>query len=165
MKMSNPATIPDGDFAVQTAGSVVRFDVAHFRVQTVHGTLGGVTGTVEVKDGRLRAQGTVNAATIATGTPPRDAHLRSYLFAVDEHPTIALRVDAAVGRELPGTLRVRGRSVPVTMTVDGGLDALRVRFSLDRRDAGLTWPAPVEAGGMTVGRQVKVELTLVLAPA
>jgi polyisoprenoid-binding protein YceI len=162
---SASSVLPDGAYAVEPAGSVVRFRVAHFRVQTVHGTLGGVAGTVDVEDGRLRALGTVQAATIATGTGSRDAHLRSYLFATKEFPTMELEVDAPLGRTLPATVRVKGVAVAVQLEVDGRPDALRVRFTLDRREAGLTWPAPVEAGGVAVGREVEVELTLVLRPA
>jgi hypothetical protein len=76
-----------------------------------------------------------------------------------------LEVDAPLGRTLPATVRVKGVAVPVQLEVDGRPDALRVRFTLDRREAGLTWPAPVEAGGVAVGREVEVELTLVLRPA
>ncbi len=160
-----PAVLPDGALVVEPAGSVVRFRVAHFRVQTVHGTLGGVQGAVTVRDGHLSARGSVDAATIATGTSSRDAHLRSYLFATDRHPTIDLDVDAPLADELPGTVHVKGVPVPVTLRIDGRPEALRVRFTLDRRAAGLTWPAPVEAGGVAVGREVEVELTLVLRPA
>jgi len=118
MPASATSVLPEGDHAVEPVGSVVQFRVAHFRVQTVHGTLGGVHGTVGVRDGRVRARGTVDAATIATGTASRDAHLRSYLFATDEHPTMELEVDAPLGKELPATVRIKDVAVPVTLKVE-----------------------------------------------
>lgn len=161
---ARPAVLPDGRHEVQP-DSTAAFTVAHFRIQKVRGTLGDVRGTIEVADGRIVAEGSVDAASVRTGTPPRDAHLRSYLFAVEEHPRMRLHVDAAVGREVPATVWIRERPVTVLARIDGAPDALRVRFDLDRREAGLTWPAPVEAGGVAVGRTVAVELTLRLRAA
>lgn len=156
------SVLPEGRHQVLPA-STATFTVAHFRVQKVRGTLDDVQGTIEVSDGRIVAEGSVAAASVRTGTPPRDAHLRSYLFAVKDHPRIRLRVDAAVARDVPATVWIRERPVTVLARIDGAAEALRVRFDLDRRDAGLTWPAPVEAGGVAVGRTVAVELTLRLA--
>lgn len=162
---STATTVPllHGRYTVDPAVSAVRFSVAHFRIQTVRGTLGGVDGTVVVEDGRIVARGTADAASVRTGTAPRDAHLRSYLFDTAEHPTFAMVVDAPLAPQVAATVTVRGRAVPVAVRLesqDGG--RLRASFTLDRRAAGLTWPSPVEAGGLAVGREVRVELDLAL---
>jgi polyisoprenoid-binding protein YceI len=161
---ARPSVLPEGRHEVLPA-STASFTVAHFRVQKVRGTLGDVRGTIEVADGRIVADGSVDAASVRTGTPPRDAHLRSYLFAVGEHPRMRLQVDATAARDVPATVWIRGRPVTVLARIEVRDDGLRVRFDLDRRAAGLTWPAPVEAGGVAVGRRVAVELLLVLRPA
>ncbi len=134
-------------------------------MQTVRGTLDGLEGVVEIADGRLTARGSVDAASVSTGTPPRDAHLRSFLFATERYPRMEIRADGPPAAHLPVTLWIRGRPSTVLATLAGDASALRVSFSLDRRAAGLTWPAPIEAGGVTVGRRVEVELRLVLRPA
>ncbi len=157
--------LPDGSWVVDPEASEVRFSLRHFRVQTVRGTLEGLDGVVEVTDGRLTARGSVDAASIATGTKGRDAHLRSFLFATDRYPRIELRADGQPAAQMPVTLWIRGRPSTVLATLTGDPSALRVTFSLDRRDAGLTWPGPIEAGGVAVGRRVDVELLLALRPA
>lgn len=158
--------LPDGRYRVDGAASAVRFAVAHFRVQTVRGTLTGLSGEITVAAGRLQARGGVDAATVRTGTPPRDAHLRSFLLRAADHPRIELQVDSPLAPRVAATLWVRGRpvSVPVAITA-GGPARLQARLTLDRRAAGLTWPAPIEAGGVAVGRTVTVDLDLALAPA
>ncbi len=156
--------LPDGRYVVHPAGSSASFAVAHFRVQTVRGTFDPPTGTVQVADGRLVAHGSVAAASVRTGTPPRDAHLRSYLFAAEDHPLIELRADGPVGAQVAATVWVRGRPVTVLAHLTGDASHLQVDVELDRREAGLTWPAPVEAGGVAVGRKVEVRLELALRP-
>lgn len=158
-------SLPDGSWIVDPATSEVRFSLRHFRVQTVRGTLEGLEGTVEVVAGQLTARGSVDAASISTQAPPRDAHLRSFLFATKRYPRIELRADGPFADQLPVTLWIRGRPSTVLATLDGEASALRVSFSLDRRAAGLTWPAPIEVGGIAVGRHVDVELLLALRSA
>lgn len=157
--------LPDGSWVVDPSASEVRFSLRHFRVQTVRGTLEGLDGDIEVTNGRLTARGSVDAASVATGTASRDAHLRSFLFATKRYPRIALSADGPPTAQMSVTLWIRGRPSTVLATIAGDPSALRVFFTLDRRAAGLTWPAPIEAGGVAVGRKVEVELLLALRPA
>jgi hypothetical protein len=159
------ALLPEGRFDVDASRSSTSFAVAHFRLQTVRGSLSGLTGCVAVADGRLVAHGGVDAASISTGNSVRDAHLRSYLLAAKHHPRLELRVDAPLAPVVPVTVWVRGRPVTAAATLCGTPDDLAVRLELDRRAAGLTWPAPVELGGVAVGRTVTIDLRLALRPA
>ncbi|MCW3041300.1 MAG: YceI family protein [Solirubrobacterales bacterium] len=167
--MPAPAAIalPDleGHFAVDAAASSVRFSVAHFRIQTVRGSLTGLSGDVRIAGGHLTADGTVDAASIRTGTGSRDAHLRSYLLRTDAHPHLRLYVDTPLAPRILATVTVRERPVPVEVTLEvRQAGRLHATFLLDRHAAGLTWPAPVEAGGVAVGREVRVDLDLALVP-
>ncbi|PTL58329.1 YceI family protein [Paraconexibacter algicola] len=171
--MSTPAAtrrasaelLPEGR-SVVTGSSTATFSVKHFRVQMVRGRFGAAPeGELEVADGHLTARGSVDAASISTGNPPRDAHLRGFLFATRKHPRLELRVDAPLAAQVPATVWVRGRPATVLVTLAPNDRGVRASFTLDRRLVGLTWPQPIEAGGVAVGREVHVELDLALAPA
>lgn len=155
--------LPDGRYEI-APGSTASFSVKHLRVQTVRGRFDPPTGWIELADGRLTAHGTVAAATIRSGNKAREKNLRTVLFAAEDSPFVELRADAAAESTVPATVWVRGRPVPVAIRLEGDERSLRAAFRLDRRAAGLTWPAPVELTGV-VGREVSVELGLVLRRA
>jgi hypothetical protein len=165
MTAAPPASVllPEGRYDVDGAASTVRFAVGHFGVQTVRGTLDGLRGCVAVADGRLVAHGSVDAATLRTGTRARDAHVRSFLLAADRFPRLELRTDAPLAPEVPATLLVRGRPLTVLVALRAlGGDGLRADLRLDRRAARLGWPLLLDRA---VGRHVDVTLTLRLRPA
>lgn len=119
---------------------------------------------------------TIQAASIDTGTPDRDAHLRSDdFFAVEQFPTITF-VSSAISRrgdaqfDVAGSLTMRGvtRAVVIPVTSLGtAVDpwghekaAFEGEVSLNRKDFGLNWNAALETGGFLVGDEVKVSLSI-----
>ena len=103
----------------------------------------------------------------------RDNHLRSADFLeVEKYPEIKFRSTRIEGSrkefKLTGDLTIRDVTRPVTLDVTfegqtkdpwGGE---RVGFSasgkIDRRDFGLTWNVVLEAGGLTVGNDIKINI-------
>jgi polyisoprenoid-binding protein YceI len=85
-----------GTWHVDTARTDVRFAVRHVMVATVEGRFGVLDGSLRVgSDGVARASGRINASTIDTGEPRRDARLRSAeFFDVAHHPVIAFTSNA-----------------------------------------------------------------------
>ena len=119
---------------------------------------------------------TVDAASIETHQPDRDAHLRSGdCFDVDAHPSITFRSTAV--RRLGGdrvavaaALTIKGITRPIELefTYHGaGTDPygqLRLGFTgtgaVCRRAWELTWNVALETGGMVLGDTITLELEI-----
>jgi polyisoprenoid-binding protein YceI len=147
---------------------------------TVRGRFTDVSGRITLDPARPDASTVevdIQAGSIDTGVDQRDAHLRSQDFLDSEaHPLISFRSRRVRGRpldpgakfQLSGELTIRGVTREVTLDVryDGkGRDpwgANRMGFtatgSIDRRDFGLTWNQVLEAGGVLVSNEVKIEI-------
>jgi polyisoprenoid-binding protein YceI len=157
--------------------SSVEFAVTHM-FSTVRGRFKKLNGTMHVNEGdadRSSVEVEIDAASIDTGTPERDEHLRSADFLdVENFPTIVFQSKQVEGAHstpgerfrIGGNLIILGRSVFVTLdaTLNGiakdPLGHRRAGFSasteIDRRDWGLEWNQALEAGGVLVGHTVKV---------
>lgn len=160
------------------AHSGVNFSVRHMMIANVRGTFAGVKGTV-VYDAANPAETTIEAvietATISTNQEQRDAHLKSGDFLdVEKYPEIrfrSTRVESSVDGELrvEGELTIRDVTRPVVLQVEGpsaeGRDpwgGVRVGATattkIKRSDFGITWNAALEAGGILVGDDLKIEI-------
>ncbi len=158
----------------------IQFAVSHMRTSTVRGRFNKATGTVKW-DGRDFASASVEivteVASIDTGVPERDAHLRTADFLmVEKYPTITFKSvkiePASSGRlRMTGNLTIRGVTKSVVLDVAGpsesvkGLEGeIRVGASatttIDRRDFGLRWNRVLEAGGLLVGFQVAITIDI-----
>jgi len=162
------------------AHTTVQFAVKHMMFTTVRGrfrTFSGVVHTDERNPDRSRVEVTIEAASIDTGVPDRDAHLRSADFLdVENYPSIVFRstrVDGAHQKEndrfqIAGELEIRGKRMPVTLeaTFEGlGQDpwgkqraGFSARTEIDRREWGLCWNQALETGGVLVANSVKIEI-------
>jgi len=70
--------------------------------------------------------------------------------------------------EVTGDLTIRGVTKQVTLTTafegtasdpwGGSRAAFSATTEVDREDFGMTWNAPLEAGGVLVGKKVKIEI-------
>jgi polyisoprenoid-binding protein YceI len=147
---------------------------------TVRGRFKKFTGTILVNEDnpdRSSVEVSIDAASIETGSPERDQHLRSADFLdVENFPTIVFQSKQIEGAHakpgdrfrVGGNLIIRGRSVFVTLdaTFSGvGKDPWghqRAGFAasteIDRRDWGLEWNQALETGGVLVGHTVKVQV-------
>ena len=164
----------------------VEFAVRHLMISTVKGRFGDVKGTVELdlaNPAAARLDVTIGTESIDTRNGDRDAHLRSPdFFDAANFPEMryvsrSVKVQADGTFHVEGDLTIRGvtRNVPLVATLEGtGADpwgGQRAGFSasgkLNRGDFGLHWNKVLEAGGVTVGEEVKlaIEAQLVQAAA
>ncbi len=170
-------------FSIDKAHSEATFQVRHL-ISKVRGRFADFEGAITFDEARpehSEVEFTIQAASINTNTPDRDAHLRSDdFFAVDTYPTIAF-VSTAIspkgeGRfDVTGTLTVRGvtREVVIPITFLGTATdpwgnekiAFEGEVTLNRKDYGLNWNAAIETGGFLVGDEVKVSLSMQAAAA
>jgi polyisoprenoid-binding protein YceI len=164
-------------FDIDPVHSRFGFAVRHMMVATVRGQFHDVSGWVAAPDGDLargQIEVTIGSASVDTGVEARDNDLRSAnFFDVANHPQITFRSTAIQGvgeneYAVEGELTMRGETRPVTLrgVVEGtvndpfGNERKAASFSgrLNRRDWGLTWNMALEAGGVVVGDDVRVEI-------
>ena len=169
---------PVRTYAIDKTHSEVGFQVRHLLTK-VRGRFTDFSGPIqfdETQPERSSIAFTINTASIDTGTPDRDAHLRSAdFFAVDQHPAITFtssRItrcsDDQFGVE--GTLIIRDTSKMITLPVTYLGKAVdpwgntRLGFETDitinRKDFGLNWNAALEAGGFLIGDDVKITVSI-----
>jgi polyisoprenoid-binding protein YceI len=162
---------------IDAAHSGIHFSIRHMVVSKVRGRFAKYAGTVHIDDGDLTrsfVEVTIDASSIDTGTPQRDAHLRSPdFFDVEKFPELRFRskriekVEDARYR-VTGELTIRDVTRELSLDVEYGGRAQdpwgneRIGFvakaSLDRKDFGLKWNQVLEAGGVLVSDRVDIEL-------
>jgi polyisoprenoid-binding protein YceI len=170
-------------FQIDKTHSEAAFQVRHL-ITKVRGRFADFGGAVEFDEAAPEKSSvafTIQAASIDTNTPDRDAHLRSDdFFAVETYPTITFTSTAISPRgdrhyDVAGDLTMRGVTKPVvlpitfvgTATDPWGNEkaAFEGEMTLNRKDFGLNWNAAIEAGGFLVGDEVKVSLSVQAAAA
>lgn len=172
--------IPTGTWTVDAAHSTVGFAVKHMGIATVRGRFTEFEGTLEVGEDLAgsSARGTVKAASITTEEQQRDEHLRSPdFFDVAKFPTITfkskkVKASGATKAKVTGDLTIHGVTKEVVLdaqltpetqnpwgqTVRGATATTKI----NRKDFGLGWNKVLEAGGVLVGDEVKIQLDLEL---
>jgi polyisoprenoid-binding protein YceI len=165
-----------GRWEIDLAHTEVGFHARHMMISKVRGRFHRVSGTVEVgqdpRDSRVEIE--IDAASIDTGMPQRDEHLRSPDFLdVARFPTmrfVSTGVELAGGSELElrGDLTIRDVTRSVTLQVEFvGMDpsfggkahaGFTARTEIDREDFGMTWNVALETGGWLVSRKVVIEI-------
>jgi polyisoprenoid-binding protein YceI len=165
-------------YAIDKTHSEVAFQVRHLLTR-VRGHFTDFAGTVVVDHEhpeQSSASLTIEAASVDTGTPDRDAHLRSDdFFAVGTHPTLTFASSRIVKTgdetyDVTGTLTIRGVAREITLPVTylgtardpwGNVRAgFEANLTLNRKDFGLTWNAALETGGFLVGDEVRINLSI-----
>jgi polyisoprenoid-binding protein YceI len=155
----------------------VEFSVKHLMIANVKGRFADVTGTLKgdmADPSAFELEVSIDAASIDTRQEQRDAHLRSPdFFDADKWPRIRFigkRVESQSGDRfrLIGDVTIRDVTRELTLDVvsEGAVrdpwGNSRIGFSaqakLDRRDFGLVWNQVLEAGGLTVGDEVKISV-------
>jgi len=175
-----PIEIPGyraGTWELDPAHSEVAFSVSHLMISTVRGVFRIKSATVITPENPLesRIEASVVAASLDTGIEARDSHLRSADFLdVGRFPTIEFVSGGARLQDgnylVDGNLTVHGVTVPVTFEckffgfahdLSGAYKAgASATTTIDREMFGLTWNAALEAGGVLVGREVTITMSL-----
>jgi polyisoprenoid-binding protein YceI len=167
---------PTGTYSLDPVHSTIDFAVRHNNVSTFRGTFEQVDARLE--DGVL--VGTAQVESVKTAIPDLKAHLLSPdFFNAEQTPTITFRsTDIRIGdggsAEVDGELTIRGvtKSVTATGTYGAGTGisgaevvGLELETTIDRRDYGINWQAPLPAGGEALGWDVTLRVQLELSKA
>ena len=165
--------------------TAAEFCARHMMVTHVRGHFKNVQGTLVFDPQNpceSRVQVRIDAKSIWTGEPERDAHLRSADFLdVEHHPEITFTGDKVelVGDHdyvLLGQLTIRGISRDVSLKVsylgqwatpwwEGGVDkgpktraGFLAQTLINRHDFGVTWNSALDKGGFVVGNEVQITI-------
>ncbi len=165
-------------YAIDKAHSEVFFQVRHL-VTKVRGRFSDFEGTISLDEdnpGASSVKFNIKTASIDTNVADRDNHLRSGdFFAAEEHPNLSftskrIAKKGADAYDVVGDLTIRGTTKEVTLPVSflgkakdpwgGNRVGFEAETNLNRKDFGLNWNAALETGGLLVGDEVKVTLSI-----
>ena len=164
--------------AIDKTHSEATFQVRHL-VTKVRGRFTDLGGSIAFDEASPEASAvsfTIQAASIDTGTPDRDAHLRSEdFFHVEQYPSItfvstAIRARGGNQFDVTGDLTMRGVTKRITLPVTylgtakdpWGNEKIgfEAETTINRKDYGLVWNAALETGGFLVGDDVKISVSI-----
>ena len=168
-----------GDYTVDAAHSRVGFVARHAMITKVRGQFETYDAHAHIdfdSPEKSSAQITIDTASIDTRNEQRDGHLRTNdFFDVANHPQITFsstsveRTDDETFR-VAGDLTIKGVTKPVAIDFEFTGSAkdpygnIRLGFegqlTVNRRDWGVEWNAPLETGGVLVSDKVVLELEI-----
>jgi len=170
-------------FAIDKTHSEAAFSVRHL-ITRVRGRFADFSGSIDFNadtPAQSSVRFAIQAASIDTGTPDRDKHLRSDdFFSVEQHPAItfvssAITPSSGQTYNVTGDLTMRGVTKAITVPVTflgSAVDpwgnekiAFEGEVTINRKDFGLNWNAALETGGFLVGDDVKISLSIQAAAA
>jgi polyisoprenoid-binding protein YceI len=168
-----------GDYSFDAAHSTFGFVARHAMVTKVRGSFREFDGELQLDfedSSRSSVAVTIQAKSIDTRNEQRDEHLRSNdFFAMEEYPTITFRSNAV--EEVDGTtfhvsgeltIRGVGKEVEFDAEYSGPVRdpwgktrvGLAGSFIVNRKDWGVNWNMPLEAGGLAVSEKVTLEFDI-----
>lgn len=168
-----------GTWTIDPGHAEVGFVGRHFGLTKVRGRFTEVEGTVTIREplDMSEVHVVIDMASVSSGSQARDEHLRSDdFFDVANHPQAVFRstgvvTDGAEAR-MTGELTIKGVTRPLTLDAEyvghatDPWGAERAVFSasgtINREDWGLTWNMALEAGGLLVSKEIRLEIEVEL---
>lgn len=167
------------EYQIDPAHSAAHFTVRHMMVSNVRGDFSKVTGTIvydEKNPAATKIDATIDATTVNTSEPKRDAHLKSPDFLdVAKYPVMTFKSKSvkvtADGLAVTGDLTIHGVTRQVVLNVEkpsaelkdakgGARRGATATTKINRKDFGLTWNMAIEAGGVAVGEEVAIVIDI-----
>jgi polyisoprenoid-binding protein YceI len=165
---------------VDPVHSSAQFKVKHLMISNVKGEFTSIKGALHLDDNdvtRSTIEASIDAASINTRDPQRDAHLKSPdFFDVETFSVITFKSSSVSKKSegnyaVTGDLTIHGVTRKVTLDVEapsapqkdpwgGTRIGLEATTKINRKDFGLTWNATLETGGFMVGDEVAIILDL-----
>jgi polyisoprenoid-binding protein YceI len=175
-----PSPAATTTWQIDPAHTAAGFSVKHMMIATVRGQFKGVTGTVNWDDQDIDKSSvdvTIDATTVDTGEPKRDADLKSPNFLdVTTYPTITFKSTkiekiSSGKMKVTGNLTIRGVTKSVVLSVEGPSGAIKDPYgktrvalnattTVNRMDYGVKWNAKLDGGGMVVSDNVDITIDL-----
>ncbi len=167
-------------YVLDSAHCGVRFSIRHFMISQVHGQFTQVSGAVQYDPadiGSLQVNAVIEAASLSTGNPARDEHVKSADFLdAAQFSQITYHSDKAEVQPdgtllLKGEMTLHGVGKPVDLHVKERSEDVKdpwgnLRFgvhaagTIKRSDFGITYNAVLETGGVVLSDEVEILLDL-----
>jgi polyisoprenoid-binding protein YceI len=155
--------------------SEIQFRARHMVVSTVTGEFDRFDATAETDEDSLenaKVRFTAEAASVNTGTPQRDEHLRSDdFFNAEKFPQLifestSFEKEGEDNYKMSGDLTIRDVTKPIALQVEYGGEikdpygnrrrGFTVTGKVSRKAYGLKYNALIESGGAVVGDEIKI---------
>src|ERR1700730_5231077 len=173
-----PVSVGAETWVIDPAHTVSGFTVKHMMITNVTGVFEATKGTIEYKPGEpgsVKADITIESKSVNTRIGRRDDDLRSdNFFSAEKFPTLTFRSKRvqnvrAEGFDLVGDLTIRDVTREVVLKVEGPSAPIRdpqgnrrvgatASTTINRKDFGIMYNRAIEAGGVVVGDEVKINL-------
>jgi polyisoprenoid-binding protein YceI len=175
------------NWKVDGSHSKLGFAVTHLMVSETEGKFKVYEGTVASKSDLdftdAKIEFSVDVNSINTDDEKRDGHLKSAdFFDVEKFPNMTFKATSMKAGKVKGTydlegdLTMHGVTKKVKLTAIGASKtvkdpwgntkyAFKITGKLNRVDYGLKWNAALEAGGVVVSEDVKIDCTIELNKA
>ncbi len=163
------STLFAGNYTIDTAHSNAGFTVKHMMVTNVKGSINDIAGTFEYDEkanALVKVEGELKVASIDTKNEKRDAHLREDdIMDAAKFPTITFKSTKVEGDKVYGDLTIKGVTKNIALDLEnGGAFGEKAGFALsgkiNRSEYGVTWNKALEAGGVAVSDEVKLEIDI-----
>jgi polyisoprenoid-binding protein YceI len=168
-------------WAIDPTHSEIGFKVKHMMFTNVSGKFEKFDASAESNGNDFEGasfQFSADATSISTGNADRDNHLRSAdFFDAETYPKVefkssSMKKNSEDEYELTGDLTIRGVSKPVSLQVEfGGIAqdpwgntkaGFTVTGKINRKEWGLNWNAALEAGGVLVSEEIRLNIDVQL---
>lgn len=160
-------------WAIDPTHSEITFKVKHLMISNVKGAFKTFEASIDGEDfTKSTISATIDTSSISTNNEDRDTHLKSPdFFEVEQYPEITF-VSKSLKKaddnkfKLIGDLTIKGTTKEIKLDAEFGgymkdpYGNEKAGFSIDgklnRKDFGLNWNAALEAGGVMVGNEIKI---------
>jgi polyisoprenoid-binding protein YceI len=166
-------------FNIDPAHCVIGFSVSHLGISNVNGQFKETAGSFSY-DASAAAPVSdlkviVKAASVDTAMKDRDDHIRSAdFFDVEKFPEVIFQGTKIESKDgallLSGTLTMHGvtKEIQVPLSISGPVTdpwgntriGLSSQFKVNRKDYGIIWNKVLDNGGLLVGEEVSVTISL-----
>jgi polyisoprenoid-binding protein YceI len=163
-------------WGIDPVHSEIAFKVKHLMISNVKGTFREFDATVYTAGDDFstsQIEFSLKPASVNTGNPDRDAHLKSAdFFDAEKFDLITFKsnslksLDGDGNYELTGAMTIKGIARELKLDAEfGGImkdpwgnskAGFTLNGKINRKEWDLTWNAALEAGGVLVGEEVKI---------
>jgi polyisoprenoid-binding protein YceI len=174
--------LPPAAYDLDLSHTKVGFSVRHMMVSNTRGEFKAFSGKANIDQGdlsKMSLQVEIDVSSIDTGDKKRDTHLNSAdFFDTKKFPKMTFKstkVEAdGEGYKVTGDLTIKDVTKAVVLKVDpltaemkgmygGFLRGTHATATINRTDFGLKYNAAIEAGGVAIGEEVKLDFEIELS--